>query len=75
MLTKGVLGVRQRSQFWYGGMQRGSILISGYSSNKRLRTPELKQTAQVGPVITGLKFIIQKERLNVIIGKFINCLF
>jgi hypothetical protein len=59
MLTKGVLWVRQRSQFWYGGMQRGSLLIYGYSSNKRLRTPELKQTAQVGPVITGLKFIIQ----------------
>ncbi len=57
MLTKGVLGVRQRSQFWYEGTRRGLILICGYSSNKRLRTPELKQTAQVGPVITGLKFI------------------
>jgi hypothetical protein len=38
---RGFWRVRQGSQFWYGGTQRGSILFWGYLSKKRLRTPEL----------------------------------
>ncbi len=36
--TKGFLGVTEGGQIQLGGMQRRSILIWGYASNKRLRT-------------------------------------
>jgi hypothetical protein len=40
--TKRGLGVRKGVQFWFGGTQWGLILILGYMSKKRLRTPALK---------------------------------
>jgi hypothetical protein len=37
----------KKTQFWFGGTQRGTILIWGYASTKRLRTPDIEYTRWV----------------------------
>ncbi len=36
-----IWGYAKGIQFWFGGTQRGAILIWGYAGTKRLRTPAL----------------------------------
>ena len=40
-----IWGYAKEIQVWFGGMQRGKILIREYASTKRLRTPALDSLA------------------------------